>query len=53
MNMNKLTPRTLKDAYGPYCSPYIGDNEVTYWTKTRVLFAVTYFAAFVVLWAVL
>lgn len=41
--------RSLNEAFGPYCSPYIEDNEMTYWTPLRVLFALTYFAAFVVL----
>jgi len=45
--------RTLQEAYGPYCSPYIEDNEPTYWTPTRILFGVTYFIAFVTLYMVL
>ena len=53
MNTTRKHPRTLNEAFGPYCSPYIEDNEVTYWTNTRILFAVTYFAAFVVLWMVI
>ena len=47
------TPRDLNIAFGPYCSPYIEDNEVKYWTPTRILFAVTYFLAFVTLYMVL
>ena len=45
--------RTLQEGFGPYCSPYIEDNEVTYWTPTRILFAVTYAAAFITLYMVL
>jgi hypothetical protein len=54
--MNHTTrryPRTLSEAYGPYCSHYIEDNEVKYWTPTRIMFAVTYFLAFVTLYMVL
>jgi len=54
--MNHTTrryPRTLNEAYGPYCSPYVEDTERTYWTPTLILFAVTYFLAFVTLYMVL
>lgn len=54
--MNHTTrrhPRTLQEGFGPYCSPYIEDNEPTYWTPTRILFGVTYLFAFVTLYLVL
>jgi hypothetical protein len=52
-NTTKRFARDLNGAFGPYCSPYIEDNEVKYWTKTRILFGVTYFLAFVTLYMVL
>lgn len=49
----KRFSRSLNESFGPYCSPYFEDNEVRYWTPTRILFAVTYFLAFVTLYMVL
>jgi len=53
MNSRKY-PRTLQEAFGPYCSRDIQEPYDEFkWTPVRVALTVTYLAAFVVLYCVL
>lgn len=46
-------PRTMQEAFGPYCSPVFHERNEFNWTPVRVAMAVTYALALAVLVCVL
>jgi hypothetical protein len=46
-------PRTMQEAFGPYCSREIATDDGFTWTPVRVALTITYLAALVVLYCVL
>ena len=52
MNTRKH-PRTLQEAFGPYCTPYIEEPEKFVWSPVRIALTLTYAAAIITLICVL